>query len=112
MSEEYRRATRHPIPDTIQVIDTMTERVVGRLGNLSETGMLVIAGTPMTDDALYQLRFGLSHAGAPHEEIEVGAHLLWQHHASAPGQSWAGFRFITLSDAHEDTLRGWLGQPA
>ena len=42
---------------TITVIDTMTDTVVGRIGNLSETGMLLIANAPLVEDALYQLRF-------------------------------------------------------
>jgi hypothetical protein len=110
MTDEYRRARRQPTPDNIDVIDTMTDRVVGRLGNLSETGMLVISGSSLVDDALYQLRFHLpSSTGNGDETIEVGAHLLWQNLASAPGQAWSGFRFITLTDASQASLRAWLG---
>ena len=32
-------------------VDAMTDRVVGRVGNLSETGMLLIANEPLVDDA-------------------------------------------------------------
>lgn len=107
MTEEFRRAPRHSTPEDIDVVDTMTDRVIGRLGNLSETGMLLISGSALVDDALYQLHFHLpdDNRGEP---IEVGAHLLWQNLASAPGQAWAGFRFITLTDASQARLRGWL----
>ena len=44
-------------PTPSLVTDTMTERVVGRIGNLSETGMLLIASAPLVEDALYQFRF-------------------------------------------------------
>ncbi len=37
----------------------MRECVVGRLGNVSETGMLMLASVPLREDALYQLRFPL-----------------------------------------------------
>ena len=88
----------------------MTDTVVGRLGNLSETGMLVIANMPLVDDALYQLRFMLHDTDAA-VPIEVGVHLLWQDTASAPGQTWTGFRFITLLDSQMLRLRHWLDTP-
>ena len=108
-NDEYRRVPRRRIAETIQVIDTMTDAVIGRLGNLSETGMLVVTNMPLVDDALYQLRFVLNDtASAP---IEVGVHLLWQDSASATGQTWTGFRFITLLDSQMQQLRQWLETP-
>jgi hypothetical protein len=107
MTEEFRRAPRQPTPEDIDVVDTMTDRVIGRLGNLSETGMLLISGSSLVDDALYQLRFQLPDSNGS-DPIEVGAHLLWQNLASAPGQAWAGLRFITLTDASQARLRTWL----
>ena len=57
MIRESRRADRRNVHESIAVLDTMTEQVVGRLGNISESGMLLGANTPLLDDALYQLRF-------------------------------------------------------
>lgn len=108
-NDEYRRVPRRKIAETIQVVDTMTGAVVGRLGNLSETGMLVITSMPLVDDALYQLRFTLHDTVSV--PIEVGVHLLWQDTASASGQTWTGFRFITLLDSQMLQLRQWLDSP-
>jgi hypothetical protein len=111
-ADEYRRAPRRKVPHTISVIDTMTDTVVGRLGNLSETGMLLIASAPLVDDALYQFRFNLGGAdSASATPIEVGAHLLWQDTASAAGQTWTGFRFINILDNQLQQLRRWLEAP-
>lgn len=104
--KEFRRAQRQRVRGTILVTDAMTDREVGRIGNLSESGMLLIAHAPMVDDALYQLRFSVGHGGTG--TIEAGAHLLWQDRASAPGQTWAGFRFITMLDSQLHQLRDWL----
>ncbi len=41
-------------------------------------------------------------------QIDVGAHLLWSEPSHAPGQAWAGFRFLTISPAHRDLLRQWI----
>ena len=110
MNQEFRRAKRRRASDTIPVTDTMTERVIGRIGNLSQTGLLLIASEPLVDDALYQLQFAL-----PHEqgalEVVVGAHLLWMDNASARSQLWAGFRFIALGAEQSRRLRSWIEAP-
>ncbi|HEU4774233.1 MAG TPA: PilZ domain-containing protein [Lysobacter sp.] len=105
---ESRRSPRRAAAGVVEVADCMTDRTIGLLGNLSETGMLLIANVPLVEDALYQLRFRLDGAEPHRAPIEVGVHLLWQEHASASGQTWAGFRFINVPDAHRLRLRDWL----
>lgn len=116
-SSDARRRRRRPVADVVEVIDSMSERVIGQLGNVSENGMLLLASTPLVDDALYQVRFNLSgiqsganssSAGPQRGQVEVGVHLLWQEHAGATGKSWAGFRFINLPEPGRQHLRDWL----
>jgi len=107
---ELRRARRKQTNDTIEVFDLMQERVLGRIGNLSESGMLLIGTESPCEDALYQLRITLPGPGGP-RQISVGAHHLWSDAANMPGQIWSGFRFIDIG--HEDglALRAWIDQP-
>ena len=107
---DTRRAPRRQVADLVPVTDQMRECVVGRLGNVSETGMLMLASAALRDDALYQFRFPLPLADGRHEAIDVGVHLLWSEPAHVPGQSWAGFRFLTLSREHRQLLRQWIGE--
>ncbi len=111
MSEDSRRSRRRRLAETVQVIDTMTEQAIGHLGNLSETGMMLIASAPLVEDALYQLRFHLRDCPDQGAPIEVGAHLLWQDRASVPGQTWTGLRFIALPEEGLQRLRQWLDSP-
>jgi len=111
MINEFRRARRRKAADTILVTDAMTERVVGHIGNLSESGMLLIANETLVDDALYQLQFALPGDKGQPEVIEVGAHLLWMDRASAPGQAWIGFRFIAVPPKHMARLQKWIEAP-
>ena len=111
MIHEFRRARRRKATDTILVTDTMTDRVFGRIGNLSQTGMLLIAVEPLADDALYQFRFTLPGQEPARHSVDVGAHLLWQDHASAPGRVWAGFRFIAVPDEHARRIHDWIEAP-
>ncbi|MBN6152575.1 PilZ domain-containing protein [Xanthomonas sp. AmX2] len=107
MIAEARRSPRRQVPDMVPVHDVMSDTVVGRLGNVSETGMLLLASAPLHDDALYQLRFAMPQLG--HDvRIDVGVHLLWSERSHAPGQAWAGFRFLTISNAHRELLRQWV----
>lgn len=111
MSDEFRRKPRRRIAEAILVADAMTGETVGRIGNLSETGMLLIANRAMHDDALYQLRFSLARSDG-NEDYEVGAHLLWKEPQGAPGLYWTGFRFLALSEGQAKRLRNWVGEEA
>ena len=71
-------------------------------------GMLLIANTRLPEDALCQLRFTLPESDG--HSIEVGAHVLWSDDASAPGQSWAGLRFLGLAPQVTRSLREWVGR--
>lgn len=104
---EYRRTRRRRVTDTVLVTDTMTEEVVGRLGNLSETGMLLIAQVPLVDDALYQFRFPLPDT-AEDTTVELGAQLMWKNPASTIDRTWAGFRFIGAGEDQLMRLVTWL----
>ncbi|MCD9027104.1 PilZ domain-containing protein [Luteimonas sp. BDR2-5] len=110
MIQEFRRARRRKASDLIQVTDVMAERIVGRIGNLSETGMLLIATEPLVEDALYQLAFVLPDAAGT-TPVEVGAHLLWRDDAALSGSVWAGFRFIATTPALTAQLHGWVSAP-
>lgn len=105
MDRESRRMHRRDVAGMIDVIDTMTGERMGHLGNLSVGGMLLIASVPLVDDALYQCRFVLPDSGE--ESLEVGAHVLWLDDANAPGQSWAGVRFLGLDPDTTQRLRAW-----
>lgn len=112
MNDEFRRKPRRQIGEAILVVDAMTGETVGRIGNLSETGMLLIANRAMHDDALYQLRFSLAGSDGSRDDYEVGAHLLWKEPQGAPGLYWTGFRFLALSESQATRLRNWIGTNA
>lgn len=111
MSEEYRRAKRKQVDERMDVLDTMTGQVAGLIGNISETGMMLLAGRQMPDDALFQFRITLADAGGQRRNVGLGAHQLWSEPASTPGQYWVGFRFIDISPEDLSVLRIWIDLP-
>ena len=108
MIHDSRRAPRRHVTESIPVIDTMTDEIIGQLGNLSESGMLLIASAPLVEDALYQLRFHLRDDRGQDIPIDVGAHLLWSAPANTPGQAFAGLRFLTIDREPLERLRQWV----
>lgn len=111
MITDSRRSERRNVHESVAVIDAMTEQTVGRLGNISESGMLLVASAPLLEDGLYQLRFDIIDNLGRAVPIEVGAHLLWIGSANTPGQSWAGVRFLTIADGHLQVLQHWISRP-
>lgn len=111
MGVESRRQPRRAVPGVVDVVDTMTEEIVGHLGNLSSGGMLLIANRNLPDDGLFQLRFTLPDDVGTAQPIITGAHVLWQGRGHAPGQSWVGMRVLGLSREAAHRLRLWTTQP-
>lgn len=104
---EFRRHTRRAIPQTVEVIDTMTGSVVGRLGNLSAGGMMLIGSEPLVDEALYQFRFTLPDSQGGQRRMQVGAQQQWSDASAGSGQIWTGYRFIDVAAKDVGFLRNW-----
>ena len=110
-NEEYRRSRRRRVAERGEGVAPMTEQPGGPLGNVSESGLLLLANAAMHDDCLYQLRFTLSDRMGHRSVFEVGAHLLWHNGQAPPGQAWTGFRFLSLEDSQLERLREWIDAP-
>jgi len=109
--QEFRRAKRRRIEGVVQVIDAMTDAVVGRIGNLSENGLLLLAAAPLADDARYPSPLAPPTRPRRTVPFEAGMHALWQDRQNAAGQSWIGLRMISVSEDQLADLRQWLDAP-
>jgi hypothetical protein len=85
---------------------------LGHLGNLSVGGMMLISSKAPRSEALYQVSLTLpAQPGLqPSQPIEVGIQEQWQAAAASPGQIWAGYRIVAISDADAGHLDRWLAQ--
>ncbi len=108
MNQERRTSPRKASHLPIEVMDTMTGETIGRIGNLSRNGMMLIAHRPLRDDALYQLRFHLPGPRGSFAEIEAGVHTMWTEDAGTPGRQWSGLRIISISGPAASALDDWL----
>ena len=113
-----RHKPRRDVEARIEVTDCMTGQVVGRIGNLSESGMLLLVDTPLQAEAplraeaLYQLQFDLASVVAGTDPVRVGAQVLWLDSSDGQGRTWAGLHFIHLPAGQRRRLQAWIDRGA
>ncbi|PZO65397.1 MAG: pilus assembly protein PilZ [Pseudoxanthomonas suwonensis] len=107
MNERQRRTPRRAPTHAVIVTDAMTGQAMGRIGNLSAGGMLLIADQALPIGTLYQVQFTLPVTGHPSRTFELGMQLLWSD--AGPGQRpvWGGFRFISIAPDQAQFLHAW-----
>jgi hypothetical protein len=108
---EKRRIERKRVTFPAQVTDAISGRMLGYVGNLSSNGMLLISTQAPRSEALFQVKLPLPEAGQDPSAaalIEVGIQEQWHDQAASPGQVWAGYRIVAISDADSHRLHGWL----
>lgn len=105
MNAEKRRSRRIPVQQHIPVIDTMSGEPLGRIGNLSAGGLMLIVDEALPEEALFQLRFPLGEGGPM---LDIGAQAMWVDPACSPGRWWIGLRIIDITDADQRRLDRWL----
>lgn len=108
MNEESRRAPRRTPAQPILVQDCMTGEVLGQIGNVSISGMLLLARCRLQQDALYQLSFAIPDGRPP---VIAGAQALWldeRNHDPLHPAVWTGMRFISLTPEQRRSLREWI----
>ena len=110
-SIDQRRALRKRANFTAVVTDVISGQMIGHLGNLSATGMLLISTHPPRSEAIYQVSLALPGLGSLPQSIEVGIQEQWHEAAASPGQVWSGYRIVAIDDADAALLDAWLEQP-
>ncbi len=104
---EQRSASRKELSTIVSVFDAMSGERIGHIGNISQTGMMIICQTQVGEDNLYQLSFTLPATGETAErQLNVGATCLWCSEAESTGTYWAGFEVIDIADEDAKVLEG------
>jgi hypothetical protein len=109
--DNQRRAERKRTPFTATVTDVISGKPMGHLGNLSSTGLMLISAQTPRSEALYQISLSLPTSGRTmidSQPIELGIQEQWHEPAASPGQIWAGYRIVAISDTDAARLNTWL----
>lgn len=108
MSE--RRSVRKHVSESLQVIDFMTGTPLGRIGNLSIDGLMLISPRAVPERHVYQVQFPLPGSSATAPRLEVGIQSLWSEAASGDHSHWTGCQIISISPACQDLLDAWVAR--
>ncbi|NII56209.1 PilZ domain-containing protein [Luteibacter sp. SG786] len=109
---EQRRAPRKRATSPMPVTDVMTDRVLGQLGNLSATGMLLLGPHAPLHGGIHQVAFTLHDAQHREHRVEIGIQEQWHEPAASAGQYWSGYRIVAASDDDVRAIDEWIGPPA
>lgn len=108
ITDESRHQPRKKTTHIIQVTNAMTGEIIGRIGNLSLDGMMLILHQQLRENALFQFIVPLSGQQGQNRKLEIGVCEQWSEEGHLPGQFWAGFRIIDISPADYALLGSWV----
>ncbi len=87
----------------IEVLDHITEQVMGVVINISKGGIMLLSeGNAPQAGSIYQVSMQDSDAG--NLNVSLGIMCLWVDEASAPDTFWSGHQIIDISSADEEQL--------
>ncbi|HWS25155.1 MAG TPA: PilZ domain-containing protein [Xanthomonadales bacterium] len=110
MSE--RRSVRKRVSESLQVTDLMTGAALGRIGNLSVDGLMLISPRALAERHVYQVQFPLPGAAAGAPRMDVGIQCLWSEAASGDHSHWTGCQIISISPDGQEMLDDWVARSA
>ena len=102
MGNEKRRHERVQITSPLQVIDTISDEVLGLVVNLSLEGLMLLGEKLVVDGAVYQIKMPLAGEGSP--ELSAGIECLWSSEADSETKNWSGYRIIDIDDDNRSLL--------
>jgi len=105
MSE--RRSLRKQVSEALAVTDCMGGTSLGRIGNLSTDGMMLISPATVEEGCLFQVQFLLRDAGGQPRRLEIGIQCLWTTSARTERSHWTGCRIIDIAPAEQQVLDAW-----
>ena len=97
MTGSERRGEKRVAPSfEINAFDAASEQLVGRVANLSITGMLLVGDTAIAEESVVKLR--LVSSDSNYKVIDVEVEGLWCD-SQEGGSVWSGVQFATLNPA-------------
>jgi hypothetical protein len=99
-----RRIERHQQPNYIRVFNSVTDKPIGFLGNVSEDGLMLISQLPMMIGADFELRLKIPASDGCQQVIDFTASCLWCHEDATPHHYDAGFVVLRASAEYEQLV--------
>ncbi len=93
-----RSIQRHQLPYYLNVYNRFTGKPLGFIGNLSETGMMLISRYPMMTGVRFEMRLKIPARHGELRCVDLSATCLWSREDVTPGSFDSGFALISPPD--------------
>jgi hypothetical protein len=103
--ENRRKLRRSRVPYEINVYDKKTGYRIGRLVNLSDEGIMLVGGAPMSVNDIYECRMTLPIAVYGRREISFDALCLWCAKIDNSSRFHGGFQIQKSREEIRELLR-------
>jgi hypothetical protein len=110
MSQAKRRSVRKRAAQAIVVSNSMNGESMGRIGNLSLDGLMLIASKPVIEEHYFQFSFPLTLRNGAAHKLEIGVQCLWAEQSRSANAHFAGFKIIDIADADIPPLKIWVDE--
>ncbi len=98
MTDHHRKRERKEINQTIPIFDIINNREVGELVNITVDGMMIISGSHIETQSIFQFLLKLPGLIQGVDELHIGVDCLWCRETENFHRYWAGFQIIDASD--------------
>lgn len=110
MAAHKRKSVRKRVAQAMMVTDAFTGESLGRIGNLSNDGMMLITSKALADEHYFQLHFSLQAPGFVPHKVEIGVQCLWCDAARTANTFWVGCKVVDISPTDQAMLKKWVTQ--
>lgn len=105
-----RKSVRKRVTQVMMITNAFTGEGLGRIGNLSNDGMMLIATRELPDEHVYQVHFTLQTSAHPAKKVEIGIQCLWCEQARSANTYWVGSKIIDISPEDQEALKLWVAE--
>jgi hypothetical protein len=100
-----RRIERHQLPYFLKVFNSVTDKPIGFLGNVSADGLMLISQLPMMVGVDFDLRLKIPASNGCQQVIDLTACCLWCHEDATPHHYDAGFSLQRAPPEYEQLMQ-------
>ncbi|QAY88442.1 PilZ domain-containing protein [Pseudomonas arsenicoxydans] len=100
-----RRIERHQLPYFLRVFNSVTDKPIGFLGNVSADGLMLISQLPMMVGVDFDLRLKIPASNGCQQVIDLTACCLWCHEDATPHHYDAGFSLQRAPPEYEQLMQ-------
>jgi len=104
-----RKFERYVPDNNVRVFNSITDKPIGSVVNISMGGFLLITESPsIPEGAVFQLTLRCRNDEKSISDVSLGATCLWHARGNSRDNNWNGFQIIDISEDQEAALKNYI----